>query len=81
MIAAISMRKGIVYFSLLKLTVCSVRAGALEAVNEVDASSAIEAGLRVTFVDIIFTVDSLVARFALQQQEENFSHAQDKNLA
>lgn len=53
-------------------------AGTLEAVNEVNASSTIEAGLRVAFVHVVFTVDSLVARFALREQEENCNHTQDK---
>lgn len=66
--------KGSRVISLLKLTVCSMRAGALEAVNEVDASSTVEAGLRVAFVDVIFTVDSLVAWFALRQRQENCCH-------
>lgn len=54
-------------FSFLKLTVCSRRAGAHEAVNEVDASSAVQARLRMTLVYVVFTVDSLVAGFALRQ--------------
>lgn len=55
------------FFSHLKLTMCSRWAGTHEAVNEVDASSSVEARLRVALIDIIFTVYPLVARFALHQ--------------
>lgn len=56
-----------ILFSHLKLTMCSRWAGTHEAVNEVDASSSVEARLRVALIDIIFTVYPLVARFALHQ--------------
>lgn len=52
-----------IHFS--RLTMCSRRAGAGEAVNEVDTGSSMEAGLRVAFINIIFTVHPLVAWFTL----------------
>lgn len=55
------------FFSYLELTMCSRWAGTHEAVNEVDASSSVEARLRVALINIIFTVYPLVARFALHQ--------------
>lgn len=42
---------------------CSRWAGAGEAVDEVDTGSSMEAGPRVAFINIILTVDPLVARF------------------
>lgn len=53
--------------ALCRLTMCSTRAGAGEAVNEVDTGSTMEARLRVAFINIIFTVYPLVAWFTLHQ--------------
>ena len=50
-----------------KPTVRSRWAGTHEAVDEVDALSSIEAGLRVALVNIILTVHPLVPWFTLRQ--------------
>lgn len=54
-------------YALCRLTMCSRRADAGEAVNEVETGSTMEAGLRVAFINIIFTVHPLVAWFTLHQ--------------
>lgn len=51
-----------VHFTLEPL--CSRRAGAGEAVDEVDTGSSMVAGPRLAFIDIILTVHPLVAWFA-----------------
>jgi len=57
-------------YVICRLTMRSRRAGAREAVDEVDTGSAMEAGPRVAFVDIILAVHPLVARFTLEQETQ-----------
>lgn len=57
------------------LTMRSKWADALELVNEVNTGSSMEAGLRVAFIHLIFTVYALVAWLTLNQsQKERSTH-------
>lgn len=54
---------------------CSRRADADELVNEVNTGSSMEAGLRVAFIHLVFTVYTLVAWLTLNQsQKERSTH-------
>lgn len=50
------------------LTMCTRRAGAGEAVDEVDAGSSMTTRVRVTLIHVILTVHPLVASLALEQK-------------
>lgn len=58
--------------TLCRRTMCSRWADTSEVVDEVNACSSIEAGLRVAFINIIFTVYSLVTWFTLEKWNKKF---------